>query len=880
MKKNGDRTESAPAAPRSLFSGALFLVLIVVSALAGSLIYFYVFTKWIPWAYGVSVALFAFAAGGLAARFASKKPLRALLVTAAAYAAVFSGLTYLINNVIYHERNARAAAAIISAVNLLFFIIFYAVISRRKAKKVWLAVCAFVLSVALTVCSMLPGAILPMYYEKTYRFTTAPSAATPSARPDRELIDDADFYVSPHGDDGSNGSFEAPFASLARARDAVRQLDKSGRKGVTVAVKAGEYRVDSIVFDPEDSGTADCPIAYRAYGDGEVIISGGMTLPRESFRPVSDEETRARLADGAKDKVLSVDLFALGITPEQYGKIYAIGGYNTASRYDGDWVGDIYCELFADDVRMTIARYPNGKEYLRTGAVVSEGEGREAANASLKPGFEERRNPQSDVYKLDRELADRIAGWKTLDDVWMFGYWRYDWADASTPVGSVDREAMTISPMFVSSYGAVSGAPYYFFNVFEELDAPGEWYLDRDNGVLYFYPPEGFGDESTLELSLSERNIISADADHLIFDGFTIKGTRSDAVSIRGDGNSVENCVIKNVAGHALIVTGNDNIVRYNEITRTGKGGVTLNGGDTETLRHAGNRAEDNLVHDWSEIYETYQPAFTLNGVGNICSHNEMYNSPHEAITYSGNDHLIEYNLIHDVNLLTDDGGAIYSGRRWDWYGTVIRYNLIYDLGANGHKPVGIYMDDTLAGQEIYGNIIINAPNIGIQLGGGRDLLVHDNIIVNSATPISYDDRGRTGLSGDESSSFYQHYKQNGSVWQLLFDSPWQSETWRKAYPQYERYSDDFNDTETPDFVLNPAYSEVKHNIIIAPAASIGSIAATAYEYSDVSDNAVFGMTKLKKIFNDPKNGDYGVRSDAPIDFTIDVPEMSEFGRR
>jgi hypothetical protein len=334
------------------------------------------------------------------------------------------------------------------------------------------------------------------------------------------------------------------------------------------------------------------------------------------------------------------------------------------------------------------------------------------------------------------------------------------------------------------------------------------------------------------------------------------------------------------VAGNALLVTGYNNLVLNNEITRTGKGGVVLSGGDRDTLTPGNNRAQNNLVHDWSEIYETYQPAFSLNGVGNVCSHNEMYNSPHEAITYAGNDHLIEYNLIHDVNLLTDDGGAIYSGRRWDWYGTVIRYNLIYDLGKDGHRPVGIYMDDALAGQTIYGNIIVNAPNLGIQLGGGRDLIVHDNIVVNSYAPLSFDARALSGLSGDESSSFYQHYKENGSVWQLLFDSPWQSDIWQKAYPQYAHYSDDFSDTANPDFVLNPAYGSVTHNLFVSEKGWIGDVADEVYQYSDIKDNALFRLSALQKLFVDPEHGDYTLRDDAPIGFEIDVPAMSEFGRR
>ena len=847
------------------------------AAVVASAIYYHSFVTWVPLVYGLSVALYAAAAGCLTARFSEKKPLFHGLLAAGVFAAVFSGLTFLINNVILNNGSMpKVSGAIIAGLTLTFFIVYYCVLSRKKRRSRPLVALAFVLAVVMTLCSIAPTQ-LPYLYKHFYRTVPSPVAGKTVEAKKRPFFSTADLYVSPDGNDANDGSFEHPLATVEKARDLVRTMDKTGKSGVTVALKAGEYRVSTIEFTAEDSGTESCSVTYCAYGDGEVILNGGVTLPRESFASVTDEAVLDRLTADARENVLSINLFSLGITKEQYGKLYAIGSYTTAAQYDGDWTGPLYCELFIDDARQTLARYPNGTEYLHTGTVLVEGEG--DTNSEKHMG-EAKHNPAPDVFQIDKALSERIASWKTTEDVWMFGYFYTDWADASTPIGTVDHDELTISPRFVSMFGARKDQPYYFFNVLEELDAPGEWYLDRDNGILYFYPPEGFTESSSVELSLSTDCVIKAEANYLTFDGLTVKGTRGDGVSVTGDGNTIQNCLIKNVAGYALLVTGSDNLVTDNEITRTGRGGVVLDGGDRETLRHANNHAENNLVHDWSEIYETYQPAFTLNGVGNVCAHNEIYNSPHEAISYSGNDHVIEYNLIHDVNLKTDDGGAIYSGRRWDWYGTVIRYNLIYDLGADGHQPVGIYIDDALAGQTVYGNLIVNAPNFGLQLGGGQDLIVHDNIVVNSYDPINFDARALWGLSGDESHSFYQEYREGGRIWQLLYDSPWQTEIWQKAYPQYQHYSDDFSDPENRDFVLNPSYGEVTHNLLVSAKGTIGGIAKEVYKYSDVSDNACFKLSALKKLFVDPDNGDYSIRDEAPIGFKIDVPAMSEFGRQ
>ena len=701
------------------------------------------------------------------------------------------------------------------------------------------------------------------WYRAKHPFVAAsPALEAQYAAPQALLVTDADFYVSLTGNDAADGSVNAPFATLERAKEAVRALDKTGRTGVTVAVKAGEYRISSFSLTAQDGGTADCPVTWCAYGDGEVILNGGLTVPPAAFSPVSDDEMRARLHADAADHVVVADLFALGLTPSDYGKLYAIGSYQTAAQYTGDYSGPIYSELFFNDTRCTLARYPD-TGYLKTTEVVSEGEGRENSSREVNPNWGAIANPVSDVYRVDAALALRIGSWQTLDDVWMYGYWMYDWADASTPIGSFHAETRELSPKFVSLYGARTGAPYYFYNVFEELDAPGEWYLDRENGKLYLYPPAEL-ENATVDLSLSTAPVVTVSgANYLTFRGFTVKGTRADAMQLSGDHNVVERCLLKNVAGSALLMSGSDNLVRDNEITRTGKGGITLIGGDETTLTPGNNRAENNLIHDWSEIYQTYQPAVSLYGVGNVCAHNEMYNSPHEAVTYGGNNHLIAYNEIHHVCLLSSDAGAIYAGRSWCSYGTRIEYNCIYDLGSGDFTPCGIYMDDALSGQTIVGNLLVNIPGFALHLGGGRDLDVRNNIVISGGQRgISYDQRAIDGVFGGW---FAEHSGESGNMWTELRASPWQTEIWKNAYPQMALFSDDFSDPDDPDFVPNPAYSTVCNNLFVTGTRSVGSIDEKVRKYSEFTGNALFSPRQMERLFRDPDNGDYTLLENAPV---------------
>lgn len=690
--------------------------------------------------------------------------------------------------------------------------------------------------------------------------------------------DPCKLYVATDGNDANDGSEGAPFATLDAAIAAVRGIDKSAYTSITVYVAPGDYRVNQLSFLAADSGTENCIVTYRAEKRGTAVLNGGVSIPYASFSPVTDDEILSRLPESVRDSVRCFDLTTLGLTAADWGKLHAIGSYNTAAYYDGDYVGDSGCEIFFNDTRMTLARYPNGKD-LQTGKPAAVG-----YNAS-NPDFESCRNPQGDTFTLDKTLTERVASWKTLDGVWMYGFWMYDWADASTPIESFDPATRHLTTKLVSRYGIRQGAPYYFYNVLEELDEAGEWYIDRDKGILYLLPPKGMTD-GTVDIAVTGKSPISVwKAEWLCFDGFVVCGARTSGISVNGSHCTVRRCLVKNVSAHGIVAEGSDLTMYRNEVSHVGGGGIIVSGGDTRTLTPSHNVVDNNYIHDWAEITKTYQAGVGLYGVGGTASHNELENAPHLGIFYDGNDHIIEYNIIRNVCQLSSDAGAIYAGASWTDYGTVIRYNIIDSPGSASYKPNGIYFDDALSGQTAYGNILINVPGNAFLIGGGRDNAVYNNIIIaRQGKAICYDARAIDGILRG---GWFTAAHGGGTLWQGLNAVPWQDTVWQTAYPAMSSWSADFGDPNDPAFLPNPAGSRVTGNLIVTrsnAAEPIGDIAAPVKQYSDVSGNAFvnYRTGTLEALFVSAGTGDYTLKPDSEAreklpDF-VDIP-CADIGR-
>ena len=309
-------------------------------------------------------------------------------------------------------------------------------------------------------------------------------------------LTEADFYVSPRGKDTNDGSFAHPFRTLGRAILAVREVEKTPEKAsVTVALRAGTYYLSDFDLEPEDSGAAECPVVYKAYGDGDVTVTNGFTLTASDFGAISEGD-KAMFKEAAAGSVKCADVAAripFGASPV------------TLKVYDGDG-------------ELDLARYPNR---FSNGDDNLFDQGADASGASTMKV----KNPVA---------ARRLKNYKTTDGMLLYGNISYEEYMETVSVGSYDAATSTLTladPTEMRSYPWFGGFRYVLdeegrvdedhtrvnirfavLNMAEELDAAGEYYTDFGSGTLYAYAPE----EDLLVLA---ENAGSGAAEYVTFDG-------------------------------------------------------------------------------------------------------------------------------------------------------------------------------------------------------------------------------------------------------------------------------------------------------------------------------------------------------------------------
>ena len=551
------------------------------------------------------------------------------------------------------------------------------------------------------------------------------------------------YYVNSNGNDTWSGSLQqpnekltdGPFKTIGRAKQTIRSLKKvnafNGK--VTVTLSKGSYYLrQSLKFNLLDSGFEGREILWQGEPGGKVIISGGF--------PVNCQKR--------DDIVWDCPLTQLPVSTSYFDNRRIKGD---APKFD----------LYVNEHKMELARWPD------------QGWGHIKLPLDKKTHFS--------VMEKIPILNDNIQS----AQIHIFA--GNDWYDQYIGIDSIEKSDNSIKLAAPTFYPLANGRRFYIRNLPSFLNAPGEWIFDPVKKKVTFIPLSGMTPTEVILTSLP--NILIADGlSHVTFKNLSIQHSTGTAINLIKCYNVVlDQLDINGIGGKGVEIKNGHNVqLRNSKIHHTGGTGIDVSGGDRINLQTSKHHIYNNQIHHIGTVVLTSSPGIRLSGVGAKVTHNLLEQGAGPAIVITGNEHLIEKNELHNFCLQSSDCGAIYTGRDWSWRGNIIRNNYIHDIIGYGMTSVsveknqvvykspygarGVYLDDGASGFDVSGNIFKNAGSISLQLGGGRDNKIYNNLFLTNDYAIWIDNR-------------WPGY--DWSKNQIKLDaSPYQTHLWQQKYPE------------------------------------------------------------------------------------------------
>lgn len=541
------------------------------------------------------------------------------------------------------------------------------------------------------------------------------------------------IYVSTCGNDNWSGLYPAPvpdgndgpLATIEAARDKIRaiRLSLNVTEPINVFIRKGRYSISkTIIFTPDDSN-----VTYSNYEGENVILDCG------------------RKISGWKKTIINgVNGYVVEIPDVKNGKWY-------------------FRQLFV-----------NGERKRRT--ILPEHEFFKIKDTPEKPGglFD-----GSNSFYFNK---GDIKKWRNLSDIEIIVF--HKWIEERMPISQVNEETDLVVSFRKSVMALEKNTRYRVENIFEALKEPGQWYLDRHSGLLYYIFKEGETIDNLevyapyLTQAIRIEGIVekSRFVENLIFKGITIEHTdwvqvdekmASSAqaaykvpgvVFIRGARNcKFENCEIRHCGWYGIEISEGCSDIRItgNSIYDMGAGGIKINGGDAMSplcMRTNSITVENNHIYDCGNVFYSAVGILLMHATNNILSNNHIHDLYYSGIScgwvwgYGENiskNNIIENNLIHDIgkNLLSDMGGIYTLGVQ---PGTVIRGNIIYNLNKAEYGAWGIYLDEGSSHILVENNLCAFTNSQIFHQHYGRENIVRNNI-------FAFGEEGIIALSKKES---------------------------------------------------------------------------------------------------------------------------------
>ena len=637
------------------------------------------------------------------------------------------------------------------------------------------------------------------------------------------------IYVSPYAS-GGNGTKASPLGSVEQALKIASSYAKGMSSGrVEVILADGTYRLSKTLNLGNDiNGTDNVELAIIGEEGALPKITTAKELPNDKFTKITDKEILAKLPPEGKNGAYQINLKELGIS--KYGHNNEGSSYRTF-------------DLFMDSELMIPAKWPNDD---RTKSA--------DINGKSRAGELIYSDTAKKIYTFTTEVdKDRLERWENAQEATVFGNLSNGWTSSWYTLVGTEPEKQAITIQGALSNGVITkGYPWFVENLIEELDAPGEYYLDRKTGMLYVYP---FGDikKALIEYSVTTNDSITEDAPqniikindgkNIVFENIEISNSVGYGVILTSGNVKIRNCRMKNLYRGFSSWSCNNSEISGSEISYTKSQGLLISGGNRNTLTPSNSLIHNNYIHN-CQLGSRLGAAMTIHGVGVTVSNNLIADVPHWAIQYGGNDHTIKNNEIYAALLESADAGVFYTGRDMTTYGNVLEKNYIHDIRRfdGGLGIMVFYQDDQGSGITVRNNIMQRVTG-AILNGGGRDNTMTGNVIIdgfeNSYMAPLCDARGYGTLGEAMRTDFW-----NSAHGKSIAAVPYDSEIWLAKYPQVKATVDDperhrpFNTTVTNNIISN--YMREKAGDIAGQVREFGTVEnnhyipqALSYEYNE-----------------------------------------------
>ncbi len=592
-----------------------------------------------------------------------------------------------------------------------------------------------------------------------------------------------------------------PIANLQLARDAVRAQRKAGKTGhATIWVDEGMHlQRETLTLDAQDSdltisGVTDRPATFI----GAPVVTGFA----KHEGSIVKADVLAFIRKGSK-----------------------------------------YRQVLCNGERMVLARWPNfdAKDPLYGGWAFLD---------DIPHAVIEQHQWKQEAYLKPQD----VRTWAHPEDVELDIFAQYGWWNFIEPVKSIDPTTRKLTLAKKCSYDLHPHNRFHFQNALEELDAPGEWYLDPRTGTLYAWPAEAKCEVRLVTLDSFIK--LNPDAKNISIERLSFTGCNATAVTMTKTANCrVAGCTFVNIgdfSGSAIGISGgSDNAAIGNDISYTGSNGISLSGGDRITLTACNNKAHNNHIHHIG-VFNKNACGVGATGTGITISHNLIHDGPRMAVQMGGNNIIVEYNHMHHVMLETQDGGAIYTGGR-DWIssrGSAWRYNRIHDIIGVGqesdglHHPwftFGLYPDDNTGGVDMIGNLVYRCDWTPIHMHNSRDCIVENNIFA-LGNKFQFDLHGWT----KDQHYWIDHGPTMIKGWESVKDQP----AWKNMRGMDLDPRNAFHDDGTM-----MSGDVVKHNIMYADKAGVkyGDLRNVSPKWNTIDENLAWNaagpvVTGINKV--------------------------------